>query len=186
MAPWSAGSVGVVPPGAYMAIAFAIAAALPGKGAMAAAGGGYAATLQKLSPGSEKKPIPAPMPALAGALMNALTASVTAVQRVGGVTTLGGLSQAVSAAAHCMEIDLSTMMKRSTAIIVLSRASAAQAASGSSGPVVLPSPLLHSEASDPEMRGVPPAPGAPPTPPFEPPEPLAPPAFAAYPAAPFT
>src|SRR4051794_27958218 len=128
--------------------------------------------LQKSSPGSEKNPIPAPMPELLGALMNALTAAVTASQRVGGVTTLGGLSQAVSDAAHCMEIDLSTMMKRSTAIIALSRASAAQAASGSPSRVVLPSAPPPSDPSNPEMSGVLPAPKAPPALELAPPAPL--------------
>src|SRR5262245_58981575 len=120
------------------------------------------------------------MPALVGAAMNAVTASVTAVHRVDGVTIFGGLSHPVSEAAHCMEMDLSIMMKRSTAIMVLSRASAAHAASGSLGPRP---PSIGSE-TDPSEVGITEVPAPPlaaslpiPRPPAAPPVELSTPAF---------
>src|SRR5229473_6179339 len=118
--------------------------------------------LQKSAPGREKKPTPAPIPGAGGALMNPLIASVTAVHLVGGTAPpLGGLSQAVSAAEQFMEIDLSTMMKRSTMTGVLSLSSAAHAASALVGGTVAEPPVWPA-ASETKMKPLPPLPPVPP------------------------
>src|SRR3954453_9614530 len=53
-APWSAGTVGVLPLGMSAPIADVIAPALPGRAAMATLGIAYAPTLQALPPSFEK------------------------------------------------------------------------------------------------------------------------------------
>src|SRR4051812_31801763 len=92
-----------------------IAIALPGSAAMATLGIANVFAPQVLSP-RPKKPMPTPVPALVGALTNAVIACVTASQRVGctGVAPIGNLSQALSDAGQSIEPDLSSMMKMST------------------------------------------------------------------------
>src|SRR5882724_9869834 len=77
--------------------------------------------------------MPTPIPAVFGASTKALTASVVAVHLVGGGVFPGALSHWSSDAGQYIEIDLSTMTKRSVTIGVLSRASLAQAASAFCG-----------------------------------------------------
>src|SRR5260221_10388875 len=108
--------------------------ALPGRAAMGAAGVAYAVALQVSAPSSAKKPTPAPIPTVAGALRKAVMASPTAAHLVGGTITsyFLGSSHPVSAAEQPMDTDRSTMRNRSTAMSWLSLDSSAQAASGSS------------------------------------------------------
>src|SRR5260221_628523 len=79
--------------------------------------------------------MPTPMPLLAGAMAKPLMAIVTASHRVGCLMPNGGRSHSSSFVGHCIEPDLSSMMKMSDGSAALSLDCTAQAASGVRPPV---------------------------------------------------
>jgi hypothetical protein len=80
------------------------------------------------------------MPALIGELTKESIAEVTASQRVGCVSVVGGFSHASSLAGQFIDRDLSSMMNTSAVIAEVSPACAAHAASGETFPGPGPEP----------------------------------------------
>src|SRR5260370_22573874 len=92
------------------------------------------------SPEAGKKPMPTPMRALGGELTKEAIDEVTASQRVGCISVVGGFSQASSLAGQFIDRDLSSMMNTSAVIAAVSPACAAHAASGETFPGPGPAP----------------------------------------------